>query len=121
MLWTTAFKRQRCPGNGSFSYQDASVNSDEQVIPPAQILLSTYPNTFTNELSVSYRLAKSQPVKLSLYNLRGQLVRDFYDGQAIAGQTDLGNLKIDDLPAGIYFVRLSTPEGTQTKKLVKIN
>ncbi|PKN74423.1 MAG: hypothetical protein CVU49_08290 [Candidatus Cloacimonetes bacterium HGW-Cloacimonetes-2] len=124
--WYSVMDNSHLSGNavlvsGSFSYQDASVNSDEQVIPPAQILLSTYPNPFTDRLSISYRLAKSQPVKLSLYNLRGQLVRDFYDGQAIAGQTDLGNLKIDDLPAGIYFVRLSTPEGTQTKKLVKIN
>ncbi len=106
--------------SGNFNYQDAAANEDGQQNPQARIILSTYPNPFTNELSISYSLSKSQPVKLSLYNLRGQIVRVIYDGQATAGQTDLGNLEIDALPAGIYFVRLSTPEGSQIKKLVRI-
>jgi flagellar hook assembly protein FlgD len=89
--------------------------------PQATLLATIYPNPFNPRTTIGYELAAAATVKLAIYDLRGMLVRVLEAGnrpsgrhQAIwDGQDDKGH----GAPTGTYFCRLSTSQGSQTRKL----
>ena len=59
-------------------------NSGGSSVPPIEIVTGinkVYPNPFGSHASITYSVAKdNSPVRLSVYNLRGELVRDLVSG-----------------------------------------
>ena len=85
-------------------------------------LAQNYPNPFNPTTTISFDLAKSGPVKLMVYNIKGQLVRSLVDEALSAGShkvvwngTDSRNRR---LASGIYYYRLETSNYSKTRKLV---
>jgi hypothetical protein len=68
-----------------------------------------------------FTVPKTQTAQLSLYNVLGQRVRVLHDQSAQAGQEHVVSISADQLPSGAYFVRLSTPSGTRTQKIVVVD
>ncbi|GEM_PF-5436474 len=112
-------------GNGEyFSIYDISqaVSNDDPAlpVPPVSKLYQSYPNPFISGTEIGYDIAKAGPVNLSIYNTKGQLVRQIVNEQQKNGSysvtwdgTDSNNNKVS---SGVYFFRLETAEGTRSRK-----
>ena len=95
--------------------------------PPAYALLTqNYPNPFSG--STQIRVLSNQQIScsLSIYNLRGQLVKKLFEGVCTFGEnliewdgTDSHNQHV---APGVYFARLSSVKATKAiSKLLKID
>ncbi len=82
-------------------------------------LLQNRPNPFNGSTRITYELPESLPVRLELYNVRGQLVRLLVDTVQGPGWFTV-TLQDSGLASGIYFYRLVAGNTVQTKRLVLI-
>ena len=80
------------------------------------------PNPFTRRLTISYVVPYSMRVKIKLYDIAGRLVATLADGVENAGSKTVSWDGRDEhknrLPAGVYFLRLETGQGSLTRKIV---
>lgn len=92
---------------------------DESACKSGQV--SVYPNPFRDKLRIDLTAVKTKQPSLTVYNLRGQKVREF--GEPSSGQTvmewDGRDSAGAELPVGIYLLRMGTGKGSQTLRLVK--
>ena len=98
-----------------------AVRDDAHALPPATILAAIYPNPFNPRTMIEFELAGTGPIELAIYDVRGRLVRVMDSGSRSAGryQATWDGQDSDGraVPTGTYFCRLSTPQGSQTRKL----
>ncbi len=80
-----------------------------------------YPNPFNPATTVRFTLARSGPVRVAIYDVRGRLVQRLVDAHLPAGAhertwrgTDLAG---DAVASGIYVLRLQTDQGHVHQKL----
>ena len=85
-------------------------------------LQTPYPNPFSNYTTISYNIIRSGNYSLNIYSAEGKLLLN-KDGSLAPGNytfnwhgTDSNN---NILPAGLYIVCLSAPDGKQWSKLIK--
>lgn len=67
-----------------------------------------YPNPATDVLNV---ISENNISKVEIFNVQGQMVK------AVNG--NVSSLSISDMNAGVYFVKVTTDQGTATHKLIK--
>jgi hypothetical protein len=92
-----------------------AVSEKTQPITPS--VLSAHPNPFTNSTEISFALPKAGKVNLSIYDASGRLVTTLLNSNLSAGtHTVVWNAQ--NMPAGIYFYKLTTADMSVTKKLV---
>ena len=101
--------------NGISSYNTSSMTILEQM----------YPNPFSLNATIPYRLSEATYVKLSIYNSLGQLVSLLVEEHQEAGHYEVDwyprDKKGNRLPKGIYICQLETNNySIQTKKIVLI-
>jgi flagellar hook assembly protein FlgD len=84
---------------------------------------SCYPNPSIS-VQIVWEQKNPEPVQLSVYNLKGQLVKQIFCGTKGSGEqsttwdgADSQNQKVS---SGIYFLRLQSGNKVQTRKLVKL-
>ncbi len=77
-----------------------------------------YPNPFNPATRISYRLLESGPARLAVYNLRGQQVAVLFDSPWKAAGSGEVSFSADGLASGLYFVRLESPQGSDTQRLL---
>ncbi|MFA7058134.1 MAG: T9SS type A sorting domain-containing protein, partial [Candidatus Cloacimonadales bacterium] len=86
------------------------------------LTLSNYPNPFNPETTISFNNPQTGKVSLSIYNIKGQLVKSLLDDEAIAGpHSVVWNGKDNrgkSVASGIYFAKIKTGTSTQTKKML---
>lgn len=82
--------------------------------------LSAYPNPMANQGMVRFSLPKTAFVTLGIYDQRGAEVKRLYQGQAEEGQTYQIELKKQELPKGLYLLRLATGTQTATLKVIML-
>ncbi|WP_375419057.1 T9SS type A sorting domain-containing protein [uncultured Hymenobacter sp.] len=80
--------------------------------------LTAFPNPFSQQATVQFRLAAAGPATLSVYDVRGQLVRQLFSGQGAAGAVQQVSLDGQGLSQGIYVLRLVTGQQVLTHKLL---
>jgi hypothetical protein len=99
------------------------VLTDEQVMPlVTNRALSCYPNPFSGEAKLKLNLTKGEKGTVSIYNIKGQKVRDlFCDYLAMCAheikwdaKDNSGNL----LAPGVYFARYSNSTQSEVLKLL---
>ncbi|MDD2228824.1 MAG: FlgD immunoglobulin-like domain containing protein [Candidatus Cloacimonetes bacterium] len=96
-----------------------------ELTPGAFFIVSTYPNPFTDQVSIRYKLLKSAQVKIQIYNLKGQVVRTLHNGTQSKGEQALAWEGCDDkgrhVASGIYLLQMKV-EGKEKycRKLVKV-
>ena len=82
-------------------------------------LFPNYPNPFNPFTSITYRLPESGYVKLSIYNMQGQLVDVLIDEEQVAGSYshhwNPGEL---NLGSGLYCIQLQFDDQVQTRKIL---
>ena len=80
--------------------------------------VNIYPNPSLDNTSITFRTAKTGRVSLQLYDLGGNLVKTIFEGTVEKDWQQNTKLNTGSLPAGMYFIRLQTGEGTMQKKLI---
>lgn len=92
---------------------NVSVNSDP-VQSPVSLMIS--PNPFCDNARISWQTRKSGTSSLGLYNIRGQQVLSLkiYTGIGINSYL----LQKDKLASGLYFLRLQSPSGSVSRKVL---
>lgn len=91
-------------------------------VPNKFVLEQNHPNPFNPETLIRFSLAESSELSLTIYNMRGQIVRTLASG---IYQTGSYSLKWDGtnnynriVPSGIYLYSLRTKAGTFTKRMM---
>jgi hypothetical protein len=77
-----------------------------------------YPNPVSGQATMDYFVPEQGSIRVDLLNSCGHLVRMLYAADRFKGK---GTLRVDmsTLPAGLYFVRIQTLHGIQTRKVMK--
>jgi hypothetical protein len=95
-----------------------SVSGDPNILHEFA-LYEAYPNPFNSTTTITYGLAKPAPARLALYDISGRKVMTLFKGYKQAGN-HTATLKANDLPSGLYFVRLEAEGFNQSRKLVLV-
>ncbi|MHB8336645.1 MAG: choice-of-anchor A family protein [Ignavibacteriaceae bacterium] len=100
------------------SHQTGLTNVENKQLVPKQFNLEqNYPNPFNPSTVISFTVAKSEAVNISIFNIIGQkiatLINKEYTPGSYSVQFNAGNL-----PSGIYFYRLSTNDYVSIKKMI---
>jgi photosystem II stability/assembly factor-like uncharacterized protein len=94
------------------------VNIYEPTIMPVQFNLhQNYPNPFNPVTNISFSVAKSQLVKVIVYDINGKLVEVLLDKFINSGNY---NIMFDGskLSSGVYFYKIQTEGFSDTKKMI---
>ncbi len=99
-------------------------NPQAQPLPSSYRLEMAYPNPVRSSTTIKFGLPKESDVRIEVYNIAGQRVKSLVNGRLGAGyhqvtwrgQNDNGQ----KVGAGVYLVRLVTPEFTGTRKMMVI-
>ena len=93
---------------------------DDGVSGPTEFRLAgAYPNPFNSTTRIEYDIEKHQNVELALYSTNGQKVAVLFNGENLPGHHQVV-LNAEDLPAGIYIVKLSNAEFVSTMKVALV-
>ncbi len=91
-------------------------------LPSGSGLCQSYPNPFSSNTTISYQLPSDCYVALRIYNIVGKLVRKLVNKHQEVGHYSVRWNGEDDqnkqLPSGVYFLQLKTPEASDVKKMV---
>jgi flagellar hook assembly protein FlgD len=68
-------------------------------------LVGAYPNPFNPTTTIVYHIAKSTDVKLSVYNILGELVTELVNGKQPAGKYKI-EWNAGKFSSGMYFYAL---------------
>lgn len=82
---------------------------------PETVLGQNYPNPFNGETLIPYTLGRKSKVNLTVFDLNGRAMKVLVNGTQDAGSHNQ-YFYSNQLPAGIYYYRLTTDEGTSVKK-----
>ena len=108
--------------SGNYQVDVITNVKDEPIIPQTIELEQNYPNPFSSETEIQYKLEKHSDVVIKIYNILGQEVRRFdvglqrngIYGIRWDGRNNLGN----KVSPGIYLYQLVTDDETLVKKMV---
>ena len=100
-----------------------------QQSPAKTVLLANYPNPFNPETWIPYQLSKSAKVSLTIYNVKGEMVRQLALGHKSAGNYlsrsraihwDGKNQSGEKVATGVYFYRFTAGDFSATRKMLII-
>ena len=80
-------------------------------------LIGNFPNPFSETTTIAYEVNTSKLVTITVWDLQGQKIAQLADGPKDTGYHEV-SFDATDLPSGNYFVRLETPTGEQSHKMV---
>ncbi len=101
--------------DGSVNYsKDVEINIGS---PKEFVLYQNYPNPFNPSTTIKFNLPVQSNVKLSIYNLLGQLVETILEKQMEAGYHEI-DFNASNHSSGIYFFRLESEQFTAVKKML---
>ncbi|MFC1898288.1 FlgD immunoglobulin-like domain containing protein [Candidatus Cloacimonadota bacterium] len=100
-----------------------SFRDDSSMVPTqASITLNNYPNPFNPSTTISYNLPHEDQVTLSIYNIKGQLVKILVQGSQPEGYYEVvwnGNDEAGKhVSSGIYYYRINACGKTLNKKMI---
>jgi hypothetical protein len=100
---------------------DVKVDKGSKV-PATFSLSNAYPNPFNPTTNIQFNLAKSENVKLVVFNILGQKIKTLVNGEMKAGSyTATWNGRDEfgsEVASGIYFYRLESQSFNSTKKMI---
>lgn len=104
---------------------DTFVSNEDSELIPQSYLLQNYPNPFNPETTITFALKNnSANTELSIYNLKGQLVKTLMKGSVVAGLHSVvwngTNSQEQSVASGVYYYKLKTADQTLTKKMILI-
>ena len=120
----------RLEDDGSLAFKEGIENLQAllaSLIPEETALFANYPNPFNPETWIPYQLAESADVTLTIYDMKGEMVRrlalghqaaGMYQSRSRAAYWDGRNQLGEPLASGLYFYTLMAGEFTATRRLL---
>ena len=103
-------------GRSFFEFDLTQIGIKDQIIDgdfkDLELLVTT---PIRNEIRISYTLSKTSSVQITLYDILGRKVQTLIKRTDSPGRREV--TRTVNLPSGTYFVRLKTPDKTQSRKL----
>nr|MDK2850862.1 hypothetical protein [Candidatus Cloacimonadota bacterium] len=103
-------------------FRSYAVNTDGEVVAPVFALRTNYPNPFNPSTNISFSIPSPAKVKLTVYNVKGQKVKELINDTMDMGKhtvqwdgTDHSNRKVS---SGLYFSRLEHDGKSKTIKMM---
>ena len=118
--------------DGSLAFREGIANLKRLLtllVPDKTILFSNYPNPFNPDTWIPYHLGVDADVTVTIYNLRGELVRQlalglqeagYYVDKSRAAYWDGANEDGESVASGVYFYKLDAGEFTASKRMVVV-
>lgn len=111
-LWPMTYERM-IPGDPYPSHPE-----------PPKLVFSAYPNPFRGESILQFVLAEPRQAEVGVFDPSGRLITRLHSGLLPAGQSNLrwnGTLRNGQpAPAGVFFLRLATPDTLLTRRIVRL-
>ncbi|KAA3597652.1 MAG: T9SS C-terminal target domain-containing protein [Calditrichaeota bacterium] len=86
------------------------------------VLAQNFPNPFNPSTKINFQIAKTQDVKLQVYNLKGELVKELVNEKMSKGSHSANWNGTDSfgnqVSSGTYFYKISAGTFTQTNKMI---
>ncbi len=83
--------------------------------------LNLYPNPFNASLNVNYTLSARTNVTIALYNAQGLLVKTLLQQEQEEGvYTSTFTSEVENIPAGMYVLRVEANGGVLSQQVVKV-
>jgi hypothetical protein len=99
------------------------VNVDN-TIPGEYALYQNYPNPFNPETTIRFDVPEAGQVKISIYNITGQLVTELINANFTPGTYNIvwngTNSLGKQVPSGVYWYRMQGEDWTAARKMVLI-
>ncbi|MCB5266252.1 MAG: Omp28-related outer membrane protein [Candidatus Cloacimonetes bacterium] len=110
------------PSPSVFITVDSTSNEDQ--VNPATFSMTAMPNPFQTSAQLQMKSAPNSEIKLSVFNMRGQLVRAWTVNSDISGQAiltwDAKDAKGNRADSGIYLYKMESAGKSITGKLIKL-
>lgn len=91
---------------------------NESLLPKGYFVSNNYPNPFNPKTRIDFTLPKTSSIKVELFNLTGQRVRELKEKNMESGISHI-DIELSGLPNGIYFAHiLIDGKFSVTKKLM---
>ncbi len=84
----------------------------------SSILLNAFPNPFTNNVTLSFKLLQQTHVNLGIYDMNGKLLATLYNAASQKNILNTVNFNASKLSAGVYICRLQTDQEVVQQKIV---
>jgi hypothetical protein len=116
----------RDPETGYYEFIVTAIREykDHGLIPDHVFFNQNRPNPFVQLTHIEYGVPRSMQVNISIYNAAGQRVSTLVDETKAPGFHMVNWTGVDDLgrrlSEGVYFMRMTTDELTDTKKVIFI-
>jgi hypothetical protein len=108
---------------GSFA-NTAIPEGNEVPVPVQKLTLSSYPNPFKDSSTITVGLAKNAQVSVSIYNIKGELIKSLVQADKKAGTFQLSwdgkDTKGKAVSAGVYFYKCTADKKEVMSKVVLI-
>ena len=89
------------------------------LIPEDFSIHSIYPNPFNPVTNITYGLPEHVNVQILVYDLSGKQIKTLINQFQSPGYHSV-NWDADNLPSGVYLIRMDSGEFTQTQKVVLV-
>ncbi len=119
------YKIEQLDTDGStVSFGPVELEVGDGTVPSRFALKQNYPNPFNSNTIIEYNVPRSAYVNVSIFNTRGQLVRELLNANQSAGNHDLvwhgtdqfGNV----VSSGVYLVRMTAGNYNNTLKMLYV-
>ena len=126
----TWIERAQLENDGSTAFREGIAYLQSLLtllIPEETMLLPNYPNPFNPETWIPYHLANASEVKITIYNVRGTLVRQlnlghqhagYYINRGRAAYWDGRNKVGERVASGVYFYQFKTENVSLLRKML---
>jgi hypothetical protein len=108
--------------NGQIVVHNYFTSNQDNIAPSLLSKINIYPNPFNLIANIAFDLSKASQVSVSIYNIKGQLVKVLQEGLLKKGHNNLIWDGTDDnnsaIGSGVYFARIKTDKGTSLHKLL---
>ena len=109
------------PGTPGTHIFDPWLAVDQHFHPRTPKLLSAYPNPFNAGTILKFWVVTQTRLQLDVFDIRGQYITTLLDQEMTRGVYEHAwkgqNSQGDDLPSGIYFVRVNSIGNTQVQRV----
>ncbi len=96
-----------------------SAKSETEITPELFNLSAPYPNPFNCQTTINYFIGKPSPASIKIFNMEGRVIETPIDKWHTPGSHEIV-FKTGSISSGVYFVKLSAGEITQTRKMILI-
>ncbi|MDP8267349.1 MAG: T9SS type A sorting domain-containing protein [Candidatus Tenebribacter davisii] len=110
-------------GPVSLFIPEGSGNTGTPAAPDDYGLKQNYPNPFNPDTRINFALNETSPVRLTIYNLKGQRIKTIYDGIAEADMVqsaywDGTDASGKSVATGVYLYRLKTNKTEYSRRML---